>query len=196
MHLGNRENFLTRVMNNGFSRAATSFAKVIQRSVTMVNSQPVLIQQDSDFSFFSEEQGDLYVLVTQIIGDISGKSFLIFSREESWEIFQSLKLSISNDALKEAFLLEIDNIISASVIAELSNSLHLEIYGDVPRLAKIHSKELKTFLSREMSSDDPSRMIFCNTTFQFENSKSLHPQFIWKLSCKVFEMIPIEKTVA
>ena len=146
--------------------------------------------------FSLREQGDLYILVTQIIGDISGKSFLIFSSDESKEIFQALKLSISNDALKEAFLLEIDNIISASVIAELSNALHLEIYGDVPRLVKIHSVELLDFMRREMSSDDPMSTIFCNATFQFDSKESVHPQFIWKLSNKVFEMIPTAKTVA
>jgi chemotaxis protein CheY-P-specific phosphatase CheC len=195
MRMGNGENFLTRVMSNGFNRAAASFSKIIQRSVTMVNSPPVLIRHYGDLSFLGE-QGDLYILTTQLIGNISGKSFLIFSSDESKEIFKAMRLSTSTEALKEAFLLEIDNIISASVIAELSNSLSLEIYGDVPQLVKVHSNELQDFMSKEMSSEDLTSMIFCNTTFQFDNNESVHPQFIWKLSSRVFEMIPVEKTLA
>jgi chemotaxis protein CheY-P-specific phosphatase CheC len=195
MRIGNRENFLTQVMNTGFNKAAHSFSMIIQRSVTVANSQPVQIHQ-SDFSYSFEEQGDLYILITHLIGNISGKSFLIFSNAESKEIFKALKLSTSNDALKEAFLLEIDNIISASVIAELSNSLNVEIYGDVPQLVKVHSKGLQAFMHKEMNSEDPTSMLFCKTAFQFDKDESIHPQFIWKLSSRIFEMIPIEKTLA
>ncbi|HEV8512538.1 MAG TPA: hypothetical protein VGQ59_04660 [Cyclobacteriaceae bacterium] len=196
MHKGNREHFLTRVMNAGFTKAADSFSKIIHRSVTMVNSQPVLIRHDSDISYLTREQGDLNILITQIIGDFSGKSFLVFNSDESGEIFEALKLSTANDALKEALLLEIDNIISASVIAELANSLRVEIYGDVPKLVKINSKDFLEFVKMEMSSDDPFSMVFCNAIFQLDGNRSVQPQFIWKLSSRVFEMTPTAKTEA
>ncbi len=193
MSTENRESFLINVMNKGFSRAALSFSQMIQKPVSVVNSQSLLIRHD-DFSYIAEAPGDFFILSTQIIGDISGKSFLIFSSEESSEIFKTLNSSISNDALKEAFLLEIDNIISASVIAELSNSLGLEIYGDVPRLTKIHSKALESLMIQELNNEEPSSVIFCNTTFQLDAKERVHPQFIWKLSNRLFEMIPVEKT--
>lgn len=184
-----RENFLMHVMNCGFDKAAASFSKLIHRPVRIVNSQFVLIRHDNDFSCMSEEQGDLNILVTQIIGDISGKSYLIFNHDESEEIFRALKTSVSNEALNKAFLMEIDNIISASVIGELSNALKLEIYGDVPHLFRIHSSELQEFMNQD-SNAEPSSIIFSNTTFQFDTHERVHPQFIWKLSTKVFEMIP------
>ncbi len=196
MNTRNRENFLIHVMNSGFERAAASFSRLINRSVKIVNGQSILIHHDRDFSYISEEQGDLHILVTQIIGDISGKSFLIFNRDESQEIFKILNLSVSNDALHEAFLLELDNIISASVIAELSNSLDLEIYGDVPQLIKIHAKDLQQFMAKDEKREEPSSVIFCNTTFQFDKHERIHPQFIWRLNSKVFELIPEQKVTA
>jgi chemotaxis protein CheY-P-specific phosphatase CheC len=181
-------------MNNGFERAAHSFSSLVGKTVRITNSPSVLIRHDNDFSCFSEEKGDLMVLTTQIIGTITGKSFLIFSEEESKEIFKSLKSN--SDHLKEAFLMEIDNIISASVISELSNALAIEVYGDVPNLIRMHSRQLQDFMSGEIRKDDPSSMILSNTTFHFEKGDRVHPQFIWKLSTKVFDIIPEEKLVA
>jgi len=194
MNIRYRENFLIRVMNEGFAKAASSFSKLINCAVKISNTQSVLVRHDSDFSYISQEQGDLYVLTTQIIGDISGKSFLILSQEESQEIFKAIKSKSSNPELNEAFLLEIDNIISASVISEVSNMIGMEIYGDVPHLIKIHSQELQNYLSKEISNDDPSSIIFCNTIFQFDSREKVHPQFVWKLSSRIFDLIPEHQT--
>lgn len=185
-----RENFLIHVMNTGFERAATSFSRLINKQVVISNAQSVLIRHDDNFSCLSEGEGDLYILITQIIGEISGKSFLIFNQDESLEIFKAVGLNVRDTVLNEAFLLELDNIMSASVVSELSNALGLEIYGDVPQLVKIHSRNLQEFMEAEVSKDDPSSIILSNTTFQFEKSGRVHPQFIWKISSEVFELIP------
>ncbi|AYB29735.1 chemotaxis protein CheC [Chryseolinea soli] len=189
----NRENFLIHVMNTGFERAATSFSKLIHKQVTISSAQSILIRHDDNFSCMSEEQGELYILVTQIIGEISGKSFLIFNQDETLEIFRAVGLNVDDTVLKEAFLLEMDNIMSASVISELSNALGLEIYGDVPQLTKIHSRDLQKFMDGEVNKDNPSSIIFSNTTFQFEKRGRAHPQFIWKMSNKIFELVPATK---
>lgn len=194
MDYKSRENFVIHLMNTGFTRAARSFSDMVGRPVRITNSASLLIRHDREFSCFSEEKGDLVILTTQIIGSISGKSFLIFSEEESQEIFKSLKST--NQGLQEAFLMEIDNIISASVIAELSNALSIEVYGDVPHLTRLHSRELQDFMNAEIKKDEPSSMIVSNATFHFEKGDRVHPQFIWKLSSKVFDVIPQEKLVA
>jgi chemotaxis protein CheY-P-specific phosphatase CheC len=188
-----RESYLIHIMNAGFDKAANSFSRLVNRQVRIINSQSVLIRHEDDFSCISEEQGDLYVLITQIIGDISGKSFLIFNEEESQEIFRLMNTSVTNAALRDAFLLELDNIISASVISEISNKLNLDVYGDVPQLSKIHARDLQEFLIGKTMTDEPSSMILTNTTFLLDQKDKVHPQFIWKLSSKIFEMISDEK---
>jgi chemotaxis protein CheY-P-specific phosphatase CheC len=190
------ENFLIHVMNNGFSRAAASFSKLINRHVKILNTHSIIIRHDDDFSYISEEQGELRILTTQIIGDISGKSFLVFNNDESQEIFKALNTSVINDKLNEAFLLEIDNIISASVISELANALNIETYGDAPRLVKIPAQDLRDFMRLEITQENPSSLIFCNTTFQFDGRERIHPQFIWKLNSKIFDLIPGQRKSA
>lgn len=195
MSVRSQENFLIHAMNIGFDKAALSFSQLIKRPVKIVHSQSILIHHKNDFSYVAEEQGELYVLTTHIIGSISGKSFLILSKEECEEIFSALGTSVKNDVLREAFLLEIDNIISASVISELANSLSLEIYGDVPKLYKVDARQIQDFLFHEIKGENSASVIFSNTTFQFDKDK-VHPQFIWSLSNKIFEINSFEKISA
>lgn len=192
----NRESYLIHVMNTGFDKAASSFSKLVHREVKIINAQSIVIRNEDDFSCISEEQGDLYVLITNIVGDITGKSFLIFSEEESDEIFRLLKTAVDNISLQEAFLMEIDNIISASVIAEISNHLGIHVYGDVPRLSKIHARDLQEFLIGKTTTKEPSSMILTNTTFVFDQKEKVHPQFIWKICSKIFDMISEQKITA
>lgn len=189
MNARDRENFLSHIMQSGFEKATLSFSKFINRPVKMLNAHSSSIKQASDLSYLSEEHGEMYVLITNIIGHITGKSFLIFSREESEEIFKALKSTVSNQFLNESFLLEIDNIISASVISEISNSLDLEIYGDVPQLVKMNAWELQNLLVKEISKEESASMICSNATFQIDRKDQLHPQFLWKLSKKIFDSI-------
>jgi len=195
MEQRSQENYLIHVLNSGFERAAASFSKLINRSVRIVNTQSLVLRHNDHFSYISEEQGDLHILVTQIIGDVSGKSYLVFNHDECAEIFRALN-SNPSAALQDAFLLEIDNIISASVIAELSNALGLEIYGDVPQLLKIQGQDLQEFMRKEVSKDGPSSVIFSNAMFQFDSKDRVHPQFIWKMSSRIFEFIPVDKVTA
>lgn len=188
-----REKFLIHVMNQGFERAASSFSKMVGKSVTLTSSKSLLVKFDESLSYISEEPGELYVLTTNLIGEISGKSFLIFNKEESDSIFRTISPSMNKPELNEAFLMEIDNIISASVISDLSNSLDIELYGDVPKLSKILSHDLQEFMEAEIQGDDLSMLIFANTNFHFDNQEQIHPQFIWKLNSKVFDLIPLEK---
>jgi chemotaxis protein CheY-P-specific phosphatase CheC len=123
-----QENYIIHALNNGFKRAADSFSQLMGKKVRITNAQSILIRHNNKFSYISEEEGELFILVTQVIGDISGKSYLVFSSEEVAEVSRSLKATNSKPELTEAFLLEIDNIISASVIADLSNALHIELY--------------------------------------------------------------------
>jgi len=188
-----RERFITNVMNAGFGKAAESFSKLVNGVVRVTDTSSVVLPLHGELGGVAEESGSLIVLTTQIIGRISGKSFLVFSEREIHEIFKSL--GSKNRILEEAFLLEIDNIISASVISGLSNALSIEVYGDVPQLSHIAAHTLHAFIQNEVSREDSSHLACSRATFHFENARDVHPQFIWKINSKVFDIIPLEKLV-
>jgi chemotaxis protein CheY-P-specific phosphatase CheC len=190
------EEQVINVLNAGFEKAANSFGKLLNRPISVNPSKSVLFHPFENHSAVSGKKGELIVLITPIIGDVKGRSFLIFSKEESEEIFKSLNASQKDETIKEAFLLEIDNIISAAVIAELSRSFGLEIYGDVPQIIKMNAKDLFSFLVEEAKKDPSSSMVFSNASFQFSNKEAIYPQFAWILSKKIFEQSPVGKTTA
>jgi chemotaxis protein CheY-P-specific phosphatase CheC len=190
------EGILIHVMNKGFERAAVSFSKLIGRPVKLTSTKQTLAKHDYDLSFISEERGDLSILVTQIIGDISGKSYLILNQEETNEIFKVTNHTMTNQELKNGLLLEIDNIISASVISELSNTLGIEIYGDVPLLEKLRAENLYDYMAADIMKDNAASIILSNATFQFESNDNIHPQFVWKVNSKIFELITAMKLTA
>jgi chemotaxis protein CheY-P-specific phosphatase CheC len=196
MDILTREKLLLQMMHAGFDKAAASFARFTRKPVKILSAESRMIHQSDDLAHLCEEQGELLILITQIIGDISGKSYLIFSSEEIHEVLKAINLSSTDERLNEAFLMEIDNIISASVISEISNVLSLRIYGDVPRVVRCNSNNLFEFLTGELNSIESTSIILSNSVFQFDNKENVHPQFIWKLSSKIFELIPEEKTPA
>jgi chemotaxis protein CheY-P-specific phosphatase CheC len=181
MEKNNKENIILGILQNGFERAAFSFSGIILNRVTVSGTS---IKSDEHFAL-GDDQGDLFILTTQLMGDLAGKSYLILNFNASQEIKASM--GHMTRELHEAALLEIDNIVSASVISDLSNALGIELYGDVPHLIKIHSSQLRQFLQSE--GKDSEQMIFAKATFNINSTEKISSQFIWKLSSNILDMI-------
>lgn len=184
------QKYISAIMNKGFAKAAKSFSQMVGGALSFEHSNTTLIHDDRDFTYASEEQGELMVLSTNMIGDLSGKSYLILSEQERAEIYRSVSPTKPLDEkLREALLLEIDNIVSASVIGQLADDLGIEVYGDVPQLQYVKAEGMRQFLSSAFSQESHVGVLLCNTTFLLGNHDHIHPRFIWKLSTKVFRMI-------
>jgi len=180
-----KEDSILRILQTGFERAALSFSGIILNRVTVDGAS---IQRAGLFSSM-EDKGELFVLMTQLMGEVAGKCYLILNFDASQEI--KANMGHLSRELHEAALLEIDNIVSASVISDLSNALGIELYGDVPNLVKIHSSDLREFLRLESEGSDFGQTIFAKTTFNINNTEKISCQFIWKLSARILEMIPV-----
>lgn len=193
----NRESFILHVMNGGFTRAAQAFSKLVGKAVKVSNA-PVTHLRHNDFSHIPEAKGDLYVLITQVIGDFSGKSYLVFNEDECQNLCvltnHVTAASRTPEEMRGDLLTEVDNILSASVIAELSEALQAEIYGDVPVLKKIRANTLKQFIASDSHhADGGADILVANTVFHFNANEQIHPQFIWKISEKAYDLIPSER---
>lgn len=176
-------------MEQGFERAAKSFSSLVGRPVKLGHSHSVMVKNANEYYHAPEEDGLITVLITNIIGAISGKSFLIINEQERVEIVKGIALG-GNTQLQDAFLLEIDNILSASVIAALSDALKVEAYGDVPRLERIDASHLKSLMKTEMGESGNYELVVCNTTFAFSHGEKINPRFIWKISRRILESHP------
>ena len=188
-----QEAFVLQTLKKGFDVAADSFSKIINRSVK-INASALAMYNANQFSYASEGNQDVYVLVTQLMGDFGGKSYLIIPFEDAEEIFNSVfQKKNDNVPLNEALLLEIDNILSASVISAISNEVKAMVYGDVPKLKKMKTSDLKEFLHEEKDTHESYNVIYSVAAFKFDGREKFRPQFIWKLSSRIFDLIPEDK---
>jgi chemotaxis protein CheY-P-specific phosphatase CheC len=184
------------IMNKGFEKAAKSFSTLVNRPLTFSHLNMLMVHHDQEFTYVSGERDNLMVLTTNIIGELSGKSFLILNDQERAEICRLVSPTKELDIkLQEALLLEIDNIISASVIGQLADDLEIEVYGDVPNLQYVKPENIQEFLANGISSENPSSILLCNTTFVLDTHEHIHPKFIWKLSEKVFQIMQQQSTL-
>lgn len=188
-------NKASQIIKKGLDLAKKSFSSIANQKVDLQSTNLKLFDA-SEHEINVNKEGVLTLLTTAVIGDLHGKSYLIFNSEETHEIYDScLPESIkhnADDSLKDAIVLEIDNIISAAVITEISNELNLKIFGDVPELRKLSKEDLQNYLNMEFSVKQEYSNNMClwiDSHFIFENKHKLNPNFIWRLNDKFIEAI-------
>lgn len=119
-----------------------------------------------------------FALRTEIIGDFSALSYLIFSEDDAdllcRLILQSTQANLGE--MKNSLLMEVDNIVSASVIMKLSDTYQLQIHGDVPTLNLLDKNNIKIYLDNDLKNFLHSLTL--NTYFEVQGHQ-LKPQFIW-----------------
>lgn len=139
-------------------------------------------------------QGSL-LLTTEMFGDITGKSYLFLSDKEV-ELLTA-GIPVGKDAainLKEEFLKEVDNILSASVITKLSNELKAKMYGDIPLLQGRTLAKIENIIEDDFS--EQTDTVYINAiSFSIEGQPEMKPTFVWVLDNSVFESIKAKSII-
>ncbi|BDS09783.1 hypothetical protein [Aureispira anguillae] len=123
-----------------------------------------------------------HLLTTHVVGELEGFCCLVFSEEEA-QLLQKTALppEVVNDpvmfeGMKDAILLEVDNIIAAAVITQFANLLKRKMHGSVPELSVIDATKFDAFIKEHL--DDRSHVINFRTNF-VAPQKSFSPMFLW-----------------
>ncbi|MGL4597662.1 MAG: hypothetical protein ACRCYO_09045 [Bacteroidia bacterium] len=171
-----------KIIDAGLTRSSESLGFFMKEKIdpngTNMKIPPEMVNDD----FAKILKQNAHILVTEIVGDLKGICCLIFSEEEVNMLHQkALPASVtSNPAMMaemgDAILLEVDNIIAASVITQFANVLQKKIHGDVPRLYKYNSSEMPDFASSKIFKE--YYVINFHTHF-ISASLDFSPQFIW-----------------
>ncbi|WP_375581076.1 hypothetical protein ABWH96_08755 [Marivirga tractuosa] len=179
----------------GYEKASQSFSSLSGEKVSIKN-----------FELFFGEAPDLLrkiiktknpsVLITDIIGDAKGKSYLVFSEKDAQAVpemlIQKMKSLQSNPDFAEIILKEVDNMVSAAVITELSNQLDLKIYGDVPKMI-FPDEANKEWLEEEIEHNENMFAILSSANFAFEDNLKICPYFIWILDKQFYSVFNQKK---
>lgn len=129
------------------------------------------------------------ILFSEIIGEVSGYCFFLLDQKEAELLFRKNFTAQSSTAQKQifdAFLLEMDNIITASVVTEFANFLKVKIYGGVPNII-YHTEEEGIEKIAEIVRKGLFTINFkCRYKIQ---GVEFSPVFYWVLDSKFVEMI-------
>ncbi|WP_420318915.1 hypothetical protein [Ekhidna sp.] len=181
----------TKLIFDGLSMAKSSMEQILQSPLSI--EQIDYVNAELDTQRFGGPEKDVHLIKTELMGELKGTSHLIFSEAEVSKLYDScLPESVAKDNSKEStimklgFLTEIDNMVSAAVITEFSNSLDMEIYGNVPSLKILKASELNDFIVKDSSEFES--IIHFKAVFHGKEL-DICPDFIWVFHNKFVDKI-------
>ncbi|GAA5026256.1 hypothetical protein GCM10011506_11560 [Marivirga lumbricoides] len=175
--------FTADIFKKGFEKSSKSFSNLSGEKVGIKKFE-LSLGKANDLMEKIFKNKNLYVLITDVIGEAKGKSYLVLNHNDAEEItgmlIRKMKNIENNDFYKEAILKEVDNVLAASVITELSNELDLKIFGDVPKFIKPEEAN-QEWLRSELELMNGTIAIYSSANFFFEANLKISPSFIWIL---------------
>jgi chemotaxis protein CheY-P-specific phosphatase CheC len=182
-HLNNTELYAAKsIINQGLSKAAQSLSFFMKEEIRFKELSFSINKIKKEIDFTSKFGENIHLLITNVIGELKGVCCLIFSEEEADKLRHTAlpKEIIENPVLmaemSDAIMLEVDNIISASVITQFSNLLNHKIYGGVPELKKLSFQQLSEYVSSNFMQE----LYIINFKTQFTSSElNFNPEFVW-----------------
>lgn len=170
------------IINIALAKAGDSLSFFIKQRV-IIKSNLVSFENVCLTALQESFSHDEYVVLkTEIKGDLSGVCFLMFNKDETERILElALPANVLSDEKKkqefgDAFLLEIDNIVTASVVTQFSNLLNYKMYGYVPSLQRTNKADLSNVLKNECG--DEESVLSIKTQF-ITDTLNLEPVFLW-----------------
>lgn len=120
------------------------------------------------------------IITTEVFGDITGKSYLLLSARE----MDFITAGISLAGMKEAYIKELDNILSASVITQLSNHFQLRLYGDIPTIVEQKPAMLEDLIRADFHNKSEEAYL-ASAAFKFDGQPEITPFFVWVMDSRI-----------
>lgn len=145
-----------------FTKGMTTIAlaQAVQ-SLSMMIKDEVLLQ---NFDFNKDEILKLddftvsqwHTIHSQITGDFIGEAFLIIHPEDETKICDILlpKSMVGQMEMREAILLELANILTASMVTKYSNMLKIKLYGGVPKAYSLPLSKTQKLIQDIVKADE------------------------------------------
>ena len=193
----NESTLARKILHRGFKEVAQTVSEIVQQEVKIDNIDIRLIEGHEPRPYRLMKKGDVHLLTTEIIGDLSGKSFLCFQESEVQTLVKvclpTLRQGTATPSLTEAMLLELDNMLSANVVTHISNYLNVQIYGDVPKHTIVEAEEVERLIEKDPIQHPEENLepwfLLANLEFSFVDGEVFRPSFVWKFTNRFLQAI-------
>jgi chemotaxis protein CheY-P-specific phosphatase CheC len=167
-----QQDFIKNIIDEGLAHAAQSLSSITNRSFHV----HFTALSDSNLIINFYDKDELFVLISDLHGEIKGKSLFILTKKQAEQIWNLLIPNSNNTEMREAILLEIDNIVTASVVTKLANALKKKMYAGVPAMEVKDKDTLQKDILSYLSEDT---IEMTSTTLLQAENLSISPTFIW-----------------
>lgn len=175
-------NTAREIVHAGLLKAAESLSFFMKEAISLDNMDFTFNKSPEPADFCDKKGDNIHLLLTEVIGELKGICCLIFSEDEANKLRRiALPPEIIDNPqimseMSDGILLEVDNIISASVITQFSNILKHKVYGGVPAIKKFDNGQLNQFIKEKLEKN----MFVINFNTHFISSHlDFSPQFLW-----------------
>jgi two-component system chemotaxis sensor kinase CheA len=167
---------LEAVVNTGMMNAGLVLSQLVGSNVELFMPEIMLTDKEGLVGEIREPDEEYFGLKIRMNGDLNGNLLMIFSEEKGKSIAAKLLNSndtsadlakkISEDSL--SVLMEISNIVCASVINSLSNKAKCQIMPSVPELVTGNFREVLDIVKPEKT-----KFLCMNTEFIYEGDNMI-----------------------
>lgn len=169
----------------GYAHAAQAFSALVHQPVSFVVTSCAILKAGG-VNAISYPSDDATLVLTDIIGEKGGRSYLLLSELEC-NALQDLCIPATDPArqradLQEALLMEIDNILSAAMITKFSEALGIRIFGGIPQLISLPAEALRESIEADFAREEEDYCLVTSARFTLETTMAVQPQFFWRLS--------------
>tara|TARA_B100000809_G_C15138570_1_gene531835 strand:- start:1242 stop:1859 length:618 start_codon:yes stop_codon:yes gene_type:complete len=178
------------IITFGLLESAKSLEVFIKLEIRLDFGDDFSISENLSNKNITAKSDEVYLLTSELIGEIKGTSYLILSKEEVKSIMASVYPN--NEFTEEkyikksnALVLETDNIITAGVMKNLANIFNYRTYGGVPQLNIVNHNEAVRIISEGTKKDD---YVFFKAILSSKTG-NIKADFIWLLDKAFVEAV-------
>jgi len=166
---------LESVVNTGMMNAGLVLSQLVGSNVELYMPEVMLTDKDGLVSEIRDANENFFGLKVRMNGELNGNLLMIFSEERGRELVgKLLKSNETSDLAKKlsedslSVLMEISNIVCASVINSLSNKARVQIMPSVPELVTGTFREVLDAVKPEKT-----KFLCMNTEFVYEGDNMI-----------------------
>ena len=188
-NLDNEEFKITSlIIRNAIAHAAQSLSTLLKDEVKLYKLD-LIDRQENKMPFHMTDDGKVcFLMKTAIFGEFRAQSNLIITEKEAqkiWEITQPDNFSMQEE-MRDAILLEMDNILTAAVVSEIANILQINVFGGVPEIQKVEASQVKQVMT--LKEEEYEYQFILDTVFLCKMTQ-INPSFIWFFQHELLENI-------